>query len=84
MEEIIDIELAINLLKEGIVLKDNFKNKFVKKKKRVHVYSSNSSYSLSFDEFQELFKNNKFIIEDFDDYQIDLEKDKEYYSFKHK
>lgn len=84
MEEIIDIELAVNLLKEGIVLKDNLNNKFIRKKKRVQVYSLNSSYSLSFEEFFELFKNNKFIIEDFDDSQIDLEKDKEYYSFKHK
>ena len=84
MEEIIEIELAVNLLKEGIILKDNLKNRFICKKKRVHVYSLNSSYSLSFEEFIELFKNNKFMIEDFDDSQIDLEKDKEYYSFKHK
>lgn len=84
MEKIIEIELAINLLKEGIALKDKSKNKFIKKKKRVQVYSVNSSYSLSFQEFEELFKNNKFIIEDFEDSQIDLEKDKEYYSFKHK
>lgn len=84
MEEIIEIDLAINLLKEGIILKDNLNNKFIKKNKRIHVYSSNSSYSLSFDEFQELFQKNKFIIDDFDDSQIDIEKDKEYYNFKHK
>ena len=58
--------------------------KFISKKKRVYVYSSNSSYNLSFNDFSELFKDSKFIIEDFEDSTIDPEKDKEYYSFKHK
>lgn len=84
MEEIITINEAINMLKEGIILKDNLSNKFIFKKRRIYVYSPNSSYNLSVQDFSELFKDNKFIIEDFDDSQIDLEKDKEYYSFKHK
>ena len=84
MEEIITINEAINMLKDGIILKDTMGNKFIFKKRRIYVYSSNSSYNLSAQDFSELFKDNKFIIEDFDDSQIDLEKDKEYYSFKHK
>lgn len=84
MEEIFGIEEAIALLKEGIILKDNLSTKFISKKKRVYVYSSNSSYNLSFNDFSELFKDSKFIIEDFEDSTIDPEKDKEYYSFKHK
>ena len=84
MEDIIEIDLAINLLKEGIILKDNLNNRFINKRKRIRVYSLNSSYSVSYDEFLDLFKNNKFIIENYDDCQIDSEKDKEYYSFKHK
>lgn len=84
MNEIIEINEALNLLKEGIVLKDNLSTKFICKKKRIYVYSSNSSYNLSFKDFSELFKNSKFIIEDFDDSTIDVEKDIEYYSFKHK
>lgn len=84
MNEIITINEAINMLKEGIVLKDNKNNKFIFKKRRVHVYSSNSSYALSVQDFSDLFVDNKFVIEDFEDSQIDLEKDKEYYSFKHK
>lgn len=83
MEKIININEAINLLKEGLILKD-INNRFIYKKKRVYVYSSNSSYNLKIDEFIELFKDNKFVLEDFEDGSIDLEKDKEYYSFKHK
>ena len=84
MQEIITINEAVNMLKEGIILKDNMSNKFILKKRRIYVYSSNSSYNLSIQDFSELFKDNKFIIEDFEDSQIDLEKDIEYYSFKHK
>ena len=84
MNEIFGINDAINLLKEGLMLKDNVGSKFMMKKKRVSVYSSNSTYTLSFKDFQDLFKDNKFMIEDFEDAGIDLEKDKEYYSFKHK
>lgn len=84
MEEILDINEGLALLKEGIILKDKIGSKFIYKKKRIYVYSSNSSYNLSVNDFFELFKDNKFIVEDFDDSTIDPEKDKEYYSFKHK
>ena len=84
MDEIIEIEEALSLLKEGIILKDNLRSKFIYKKKRIYVYSSNSSYNLSFTDFSDLFKKSKFVIENFDDSSIDVEKDKEYYGFKHK
>lgn len=84
MNDILDINEALPLLKEGIILKDKVSTRFVCKKKRIYVYSSNSSYNLSFEDFKDLFKDNQFIIEDFSDSDIDIEKDKEYYSFKHK
>ena len=84
MENIFEINEALSLLKEGVILKDKMSTKFICKKKRIYVYSSNSSYNLSFDDFCELFKDSKFVVEDFDDSGIDIEKDKEYYSFKHK
>lgn len=84
MNEVFEINDALNLLKEGIILKDNLSTRFIYKKKKIYVYSSFSSYNLSIKDFSELFKDSKFIIEDFDDSNIDLEKDKEYYSFKHK
>ena len=84
MNDILEINEAINALKEGLILKDNLNTKFIYKKKRVYVYASNSSYNLTLNDFFDLYKDSKFIIEDFDDSSIDLEKDKEYYSFKHK
>lgn len=84
MSEFFDINAAINLLKEKIILKDNLSSKFVYKNKRIYVYGINSSYNLSLEDFLDLFRDNKFMIEEFDDCAIDLEKDREYYSFKHK
>ena len=84
MKEILEISEALQLLKDKIILKDFNSNRFIYKKKRIYVYSSNSSYNLSVNDFLELFKDSKFIIEDFDEDTVDLEKDKEYYSFKHK
>lgn len=84
MQEIIEIKDALPLLKEKAVLKDFKSNRFIYKRKRIYVYSSNSSYNLKEEDFLDLFKDSKFIIEDFEEETIDLEKDKEYYSFKHK
>ena len=47
------------------------------------MYAVNSSYKLTVADFLDLFKDTKFAIED-DGETIDPEKDKEYYSFKHK
>ena len=59
-------------------------NKFIYRKKRIYVYSINSSYNLDAKDFLDLFKDSKFILDDSDETTIDTEKDKEYYSFKHK
>jgi len=84
VQEIIEIKEALQLLKDKIVLKDIQSNRFIYKNKRIYIYSSNSSYNLNEEDFLVLFKDGKFIIEDFEEETIDLEKDKEYYSFKHK
>lgn len=84
MDKIVEVNEALQLLKDKLILKDFNASRFIYKKKRIYVYSSNSSYSLKMEEFLELFKDSKFIIEDFEEEIIDLEKDKEYYSFKHK
>ena len=84
MEEIMSVDEALNALKEGAILKDNGGSRFVFKRSKVSVYSTNSSYSLTAKDFLELYSNSKFIIDNTDDSEIDVEKDKEYYSFKHK
>ena len=83
-KEIYGVNEALVLFKEGIKLKDNLSRIFFLKNKRIYVYSSSSSYSLTINEFLELYKDNKFIVYLDDDGEIDAKKDEEYYGFKHK
>lgn len=84
MNTYFDINEALVLLKEKAILKDSFNTKFIGRKNGVLVWSNNSSYNLKFNDFIELFKETKFMLDECEDNGIDLEKDKEYYNFKHK
>lgn len=83
-KEVYGVNEALTLAKEGAKLKDNLSRIFFMKNKRIYVYSSSSSYSLTTKEFLELYKDNKFIIYLDEDEGIDAKKDEEYYGFKHK
>ena len=83
MNEILDVNEALMCLKEKIIVKDN-KSIFKYKRKRIYVYSSNTSYSLSYKDFLELYKESKFVVVDDNNVNVDIEKDREYYAFKHK
>ena len=62
MQEIIDnIDNAIVLLKNLKVLYSS-KTYFVMKKQKVLIVGLNSKYFLSFEQFKELYKDNKFIV----------------------
>ena len=62
MNEIFTINDALELLKDGIVLRDSLRNRFICKKSMIYVYAVNSSYKLTFAEFLDLFKDTKFAI----------------------
>ena len=82
--EIIDnIDNAIVLLKNLKVLYSN-KTYFVMKKQRVLIVGLNSKYFLSFEEFKDLYKENKFIVYEENDENFDFSRDDEYYGWKHK
>ena len=82
--EIIDnIENAIVLLKNQKILYSN-KTYFVMKKQKVLIIGLNSKYSLSFEEFKDLYKENKFIVYEENDENFDFSRDDEYYGWKHK
>ena len=82
--EIIDnIDNAIVLLKNLKVLYSN-KTYFVMKKEKVLIMGLNSKYSLSFEEFKELYKDNKFIVYEENEENFDFSRDDEYYGWKHK
>lgn len=82
--QVLDINIALNLLKQGeILLTSNGKKKsfVVMKKENVYIQNDVSSYTLSFEEFQQLFGESKFIIfNPQNDGEVDLQKDEEYYS----
>ena len=82
--EIIDnIDNAIALLKNQKILYSN-KTYFVMKKQKVLIIGLNSKYSLTFEEFKDLYKENKFIVYEENDENFDFSRDDEYYGWKHK
>lgn len=82
--EIIDnIDTAIVLLKNLKVLYSS-KTYFVMKKQKVLIVGLNSKYFLSFEQFKELYKDNKFIVYEENDENFDFSRDDEYYGWKHK
>lgn len=83
-KEIYNVNEALVLLKEGVILKDINRAKFVYRKDRVQIYCLNSSYNLTTKDFLTLYKDNEFIVDANDEDGIDSKKDEEYYNFKHK
>ena len=87
-KEIIDnIDKAIALLKNYKVLFTNHLNNktyFVNKKQRVIVVGVNCKYSLSFDEFKEIYEQAKFVVYEENEESFDFSRDDEYYGWKHK
>lgn len=81
---VLDIDNAYLALKEGLVIIDMNKNYFKLSNKTIIIRGDNVRYSLEIKEFLDLYKNSKFVVVDFNDESIDLKKDEEYYSFKHK
>lgn len=84
MEIINNINEALELISQGLILVSiNQKNRsyFAKKKDKIYIQNSNSSYSVSIKEFILLFSQTKFIIYETDNTNIDLQKDEEYYNW---
>lgn len=83
-KEYLDINAAILYLKEGLVVIDNFQSRYKLVNDRVIIKSDNSRFNLEIKEFMSLYKNSKFLLLEETEQVIDLKKDEEYYSFKHK
>ena len=83
-KDVYNVNEALVLLKEGLVLKDSVGAIYKIKNKRVSVYNTNSSFSILDKEFIDLYKDKMFIVDVGDDVNIDILKDEEYYNFKHK
>ena len=84
MLEFLTVKDAYLVLLDGVVVKNSSNALFKMRNKKVWVKCINATYTLSFDDFLELYKDEKFIIFDDNDVLVDSKKDEEYYSFKHK
>lgn len=82
--ELFDVNIALTHLKNKEIIVSN-KTFFALKDKVVIVFNQNSNYHISIDDFLNLFKDNKFALYDDNNFNVDYEKDNEYYNqFKHK
>lgn len=80
MEKLENINEAIEYLKQGDIVSSNGKDQFVIKNKKVFRYDNGTSFSLSLNDFYELYKNNNFYLYE-DSVYIDEEKDEAYYRY---
>lgn len=83
MEDIFNVEIACDYLKIGLIVTD-FNSCFKDVKGRVMIKNDSSRFTLEYKEFLNLYKDSKFAILDEGEEVIDVKKDEEYYSFKHK
>ena len=86
MDNQLTILEALVLLKKHMLLVANVQNSksyFFMKEKYICVLTNNSSFKLKEEDFLDLFKDTKFYIKDDENsIDIDIEKDKEYYSWR--
>ncbi len=82
-----NINEAIELLKQGYIVYsfDKLGKLIVNiQDDLILIKDSNLTCKMDINSFINLYKSNKFYINDTDDNNIDLLKDNEYYNFKHK
>ncbi len=84
MELISTFQEVIQYLNDGeIVLLKNHTS-FYKEKGHIAIHGPNAHYKLSFNDFQELYKNENFFLYKPETDEINTEKDNEYYAWKAK
>lgn len=89
MEVINNTKLAIALLNDKKILVSNAsKNKtlILMQEGKIIVKSDSATYTISQEDFVELFKNDTFYLYEIDNYDANVasQKDIEYYSWRHK
>ena len=80
MNSIKNIAEAVLLLKDGYVITKDNKDFFVYRNDRVHHYYDGNHYSLSVDEFIELYNKNSFFYYE-ETVVVDETKDEDYYRY---
>jgi len=80
MEKLKDISETLKYLKEGDIVSSNGKDQFIIRNKRVYRYFEGNQFSLTLDDFIDLYKNSSFYLYE-DTNEIDEEKDEAYYRY---
>ena len=83
MEKINDIREVIEYLKDGAIITSGKGDHFVLKNGRVHHYTKGTHYSLSIDEFRELYEKSDLGLYE-EAFEIDETKDEAYYRYYRK
>lgn len=84
MEDIIKIDLAIEYLKNRVTLYtiiDKNKIYFKGNQTNVRITNPNATYTISYNEFKNLYQKNVFFIYEETDFEIDALKDEQYYKW---
>lgn len=89
MEKIESLELLESYLKEGRVICTIAKSsvtRFVWKQELIHVYGEHAHYTLTFQDFLDLFSHESLYLYEKDEEYVEIskEKDDEYYGWYHK
>jgi len=80
MEKLKDISETLKYLKEGDIVSSNGKDQFIIRNKRVYRYFEGNQFSLTLDDFIDLYKNTNFYLYE-DSNEIDEDKDEAYYRY---
>lgn len=84
MEKLNSFNEALLALKDKEILTTNKKDRFVFKKSNVYVYNNGTSFVLTLDDFNELYKEKTFYIFEEEGSFIDNDKDEAYYRYYRK
>lgn len=80
MERINNIKEVLDYLKDEDIITSNGKDRFVYKNDRVYCYDDGTRFSLSVEEFVNLYKNKNFYLYE-EEVLIDEQKDEAYYRY---
>lgn len=81
MEKVESFDFVLDYLKNKIILTTNGKNKFVYRKNRILCVQDGTSYSMSLDDFKEVYGKYTFYVFEDNSAEIDLTKDEAYYRY---
>ena len=80
MERINNIKEVLDYLKDEDIITSNGNDRFVYKNDRVYCYDDGTRFSLSVEEFVNLYKNKNFYLYE-EEVLIDEQKDEAYYRY---